>query len=105
MGSANRIFSDLSNNEYYIKKLVKFGKNTLLITQANVCEIDIKDNKLIQYNEFNENVLFNVDQIIYNPFTKLFFLTNLNYESNTLDFLIVNRDKLLGKNWSQNGNY
>lgn len=98
LGSANRIFSDLSNNEYYIKKLVKFGKNTLLITQANVCEIDIKNNKLIQYNEFNENVLFNVDQIIYNPFTKLFFLTNLNYESNTLDFLIVNRDKLLGKN-------
>ncbi|MGB1370659.1 MAG: hypothetical protein ACPH2N_06580 [Flavobacteriaceae bacterium] len=98
LGSANRIFSDLSNNEYYIKKLVKFGKNTLLITQANVYEIDIKDNKLIQYNEFNENVLFNVDQIIYNPFTKLFFLTNLNYENNTLDFLIVNRDKLLGKN-------
>ena len=98
LGSANRIFSDLTNNEYYIKKLVKFGENTLLITQADVCEINIKDNKLIQYNEFNENVLFNLDQIIYNPFTKLFLLTNLNYESNTLDFLFVNRDKLLGKN-------
>ena len=68
------------------------------MVKHDVCEINIKDNKLIQYNEFNENVLFNLDQIIYNPFTKLFLLTNLNYESNTLDFLFVNRDKLLGKN-------
>ncbi len=98
LGSANRVFSDLSNNEYNIKKLVKFDKNTLLITQADVCEIDIKDNKLIQYNEFNENVLFNLDKIIYNPTTKLFLLTNLNYESNTLDFFFINRDKLLGYN-------
>tara|TARA_Y100000385_G_scaffold41185_1_gene38365 strand:+ start:851 stop:2140 length:1290 start_codon:yes stop_codon:yes gene_type:complete len=98
LGRANRIFLDLSNNEYHIKNLVKFGKNTLLITQTGVFEIDIKSNKLIQYNEFNENMLFDLDQIIYNPTTKLFLLTKLNYESDSLDLLFVNRDKLLGKN-------
>lgn len=98
LGSANRKFSSLSNSEYYSKNLVQFGKNVLFISQAGVCEIDIKNNRLVQYNGFNQNVLFDVDQIIYNPFTKLFLLTKTNYQSGTLDLFFTNRHKLLGEN-------
>ena len=95
VGKADNLFSELIN-KFYNKYLIEFNGNTLIITLDKVFEVDIKNNKLILYNDINENLLFNLDQIIYNPVTNLFMLTKLNNESSLLDLYFININDLLG---------
>lgn len=97
VGKADNLFSELMN-KFYNKYLIEFNGNTLVITQDEVFEVDIKNNKLILYNDINENLLFDLDQIIYNPSTNLFLLTKLNNESSLLDLYFININDLLGNN-------
>jgi hypothetical protein len=95
IGKANNLFSKLMN-KFYNKHRIKFNENTLVITQDEVFELDIKNNKLIIYNDINENLLFNLDQILYDPDKDLFMLTKLNDEKGSLDLFFLHREKLLG---------
>ena len=95
VGKADHLFSELIN-KFYKKHLIQFNENTLVITQDEVFEVDIKNNKLIIYNDINENLLFNLDQIVFDPDKDLFMLTKLNDENGSLDLFFLNRDKLLG---------
>jgi len=95
VGQADNLFSELMN-KFYNKYIIEFNGNTLVITQDEVFEVDIKNNKLILYDDINENLLFDLDQILYNPIIDYFMLTKLNNEKGSLDLFFLNRDKLLG---------